>query len=64
MELARKVLTLRDINPEVWSSILESYVDTVLDGNEEDFKNKAQNKLSDAKDELFRLYCEKIFIDL
>jgi len=64
VELARKVLTLRDINPEVWSSILESYVDTVLDGNEEDFKNKAQNKLSDAKDELFRLYCEKIFIDL
>ena len=64
MKLARKVLTLRDINPEVWSSTLESYVDTVLDGNEEDFKNKAQNKLSDAKDELFRLYCEKIFIDL
>ena len=64
MKLARKVLTLRDINPEVWSSILESYVDTVLDGNEEDFKNKAQNKLSDVKDELFRLYCEKIFIDL
>ena len=54
---------MRDINPDVWTPTLESYIDTVLDGNE-DFKNKAQNKLSDVENELFQLYCEKIFIDL
>lgn len=31
-ELARKMLTVRDTNPEVWTSTLESYIDTVLDG--------------------------------
>jgi hypothetical protein len=52
-ELAAEMLTVRDINPEVWTPTLESYIDTVLDGSEQNFKNKAQDKSSDVKDKLF-----------
>jgi len=46
----------------VWTTTLEGYIDTVIEGNNETFKNKAQIKGSDVGEE-FRLYCEKIFID-
>ncbi|CAG8807904.1 39_t:CDS:2, partial [Racocetra persica] len=42
--------------------VLEGYINIVIEGNEETFKNKAQTKVLDEED-LFRLYCEKIFID-
>ncbi|CAG8492648.1 13798_t:CDS:2 [Racocetra persica] len=51
-----------DVNPEVWTTALEGYINTVIEGNKETFKNKAQTKVSD-EEELFRSYCEKIFID-
>lgn len=55
---------MRDVNPKVWTTALESYIDTVIEGNGETFKNKAQVKILDVGEELFRLYCEKVFIDL
>ncbi|CAG8595946.1 58_t:CDS:2, partial [Racocetra fulgida] len=51
-ELARESFIIQDINPEIWTSDLENYIDTVLEENEENFKNKAQVKILDD-------YCEK-----
>ncbi|CAG8723157.1 22117_t:CDS:2 [Cetraspora pellucida] len=53
-ELAKEVLTIRDNNPDVWTTSLEN----------ENFKSHAQDKTSDVGEEFFILYCEKIFIEL
>ncbi|RIB16384.1 hypothetical protein C2G38_2038620 [Gigaspora rosea] len=62
-ELAKEVLTIRDNNPDEWTTSLENYIDTVVEGDNETFKTKAQAKTSNVGEELFRYYCEKIFID-
>ncbi|KAF0475633.1 hypothetical protein F8M41_024581 [Gigaspora margarita] len=62
-ELAKEVLAIRDNNPDAWTTSLEHYIDTVVEGDNETFKNKAQVKPSNVGEELFKLYCEKIFID-
>ncbi|CAI2192618.1 9181_t:CDS:2, partial [Funneliformis geosporum] len=54
VDLARELLTVRDINLEVWTPMLENYNNTVLGGNDGIFK--AQDKVSDAGDNIFQLY--------
>ncbi|CAG8649602.1 467_t:CDS:2, partial [Paraglomus occultum] len=59
--LAKELCTIRDINPKVWTSDLENYIDTALNNVGKKFKAAV---LVEVPDELFRLYCEKVFIDL
>uniref|UniRef100_U9T503 Uncharacterized protein n=1 Tax=Rhizophagus irregularis (strain DAOM 181602 / DAOM 197198 / MUCL 43194) TaxID=747089 RepID=U9T503_RHIID len=60
-ELANKFSSVRDINPEIWTPDLEKYIDNVLKKSGKQFKNAT---LVDVLDDLFRLYCEKVFLDL
>ena len=60
-ELANKLSSVRDTNPEVWTSDLEKYIDTALKNTGKKFKTAV---LVEVPDELFRLYCEKVFLDL
>ncbi|CAB5197088.1 unnamed protein product [Rhizophagus irregularis] len=59
-ELANKFSSVRDINPEIWTPDLEKYIDNVLKKSGKQFKNAT---LVDVPDDLFRLYCEKVFLD-
>ncbi|CAB4441328.1 unnamed protein product [Rhizophagus irregularis] len=59
-ELANKFSSVRDINPEIWTPDLEKYIDNVLKKSGKQFKNAT---LVDVLDDLFRLYCEKVFLD-
>jgi hypothetical protein len=60
-ELANKLSSVRDTNPEVWTTDLERYIDNVLKQSGKKFKNAL---LVDVPDDLFRLYCEKVLLDL
>ncbi|CAG8599562.1 11250_t:CDS:2 [Paraglomus brasilianum] len=55
-DLAKELCTIRDINPKVWTSDLENYIDTALKNVGKKFKAAV---LVEVPDELFRLYCEK-----
>ncbi|CAG8601287.1 17132_t:CDS:2, partial [Acaulospora morrowiae] len=50
-----------DINPEVWTRTLESYIDTVPDENEETFNN-SPGQLLGVRDKLLRLYAKKFLL--
>jgi hypothetical protein len=60
-ELADKISSIRDTIPEVWTSDLERYIDNALNNTGKNFKTAV---LIEVPDELFRLYCEKVFLDL
>ncbi|CAG8609333.1 6330_t:CDS:2 [Paraglomus occultum] len=59
--LALKACTVRDINPPVWTTSLESYVDSVLAKSCPEFEIAM---LADGNYEQFHLYCKKILLDL
>ena len=61
MDLANQLSSVRDVNPEVWTSDLENYIDNVLGKSGKDFKTAA---LVEVPNEIFRLYCEKVLLDL
>jgi hypothetical protein len=60
-ELAIELSSIRDINPAVWSHALEKYVDTSLKETGQKFKTAIQ---VEVPNEPFRLYCEKVLLDL
>ncbi|RHZ78278.1 hypothetical protein Glove_166g253 [Diversispora epigaea] len=60
-ELAIELSSIRDINPAVWSHALEKYVDTSLKETGKKFKTAIQ---VEVPNEPFRLYCEKVLLDL
>ena len=60
-DLTIELSTVRDANPAVWTPALENYVNTVLKKTGNSFKTAV---LDNVPDELFRLYCEKVLIDL
>ncbi|CAG8531550.1 8009_t:CDS:2 [Paraglomus occultum] len=62
VELAQKVLAVRDINPAVWTPELEKYLDSTLVKTYEDFKMALQEPFVDDNNR-FRLYCEKVLLD-
>ncbi|CAG8615146.1 10662_t:CDS:2, partial [Paraglomus brasilianum] len=59
-ELANKLYSVRNTNPQIWTPDLEKYIDNVLKKSGKQFKNAA---LVDVPDDLFRLYCEKVLLD-
>jgi hypothetical protein len=61
---AVEVSFMRDINPTVWTPALEKYLDAIFEETKDNFQTKVRTKLSGDGDELFRLYCEKVLIDL
>ena len=60
-ELANKLSSVRDTNPEIWTPDLEKYIDNVLKKSGKQFKYAT---LVDVPDDPFRLYCEKVLLDL
>ncbi|CAG8485330.1 4128_t:CDS:2 [Acaulospora morrowiae] len=58
-ELANKLFSLCDANPEVWSSNLEEYIDGVLDNNGKKYEIAAL----EISDEPFQIYCKKVLLD-
>ncbi|CAG8664677.1 1453_t:CDS:2, partial [Paraglomus brasilianum] len=50
--------------PAVWTKSLESYLDNALKKEGEEFKIAVMEKISGDEGNYFRLYCEKILIDL
>jgi len=61
MDLVNQLSSICDINPEVWISNLENYIDNVLRKSKKDFKPTA---LVEVPNEIFQLYCKKVLLDL
>ncbi|CAJ0637019.1 7277_t:CDS:2 [Entrophospora sp. SA101] len=61
-ELVQEVLSTHKVNPLLWTSKFEEYIDNILKKSGDEFE-KALQKNVDTGDELFHLYCKKILID-
>ncbi|RIB28917.1 hypothetical protein C2G38_2156758 [Gigaspora rosea] len=57
-ELAEELSSVHTINPPVWTSALDKYIDNIINKSKNDFKRAVLDN-PDTGDELFKLYCEK-----
>ncbi|CAI2181754.1 8754_t:CDS:2 [Funneliformis geosporum] len=62
-ELVRKLPSMRDDNPSIWTPAMEQYINTTLKKTGNDFRWAVLDHVSDTGNELFKSYCEKVLLD-
>lgn len=62
-KLVEELSSVRTINPPIWTPALDKYIDNILNKSKNDFKRAVLDN-PDTGDELFKLYCEKVLLDL